>query len=377
MRGQTIKIHHQAGFATLAAALVTLAAATLITLFSAQAIVTEFRVAKNTYNTEQAFEAAQAGLDYGVVYIDKNKATITDGQVVTGTLDNGSTYSVQINFQGATNELIKLVSTGTSSDGTATRVVAQMSKFMSLVVNIPNTPLKVKGEVSLSGNATITNLENNTTINTGDSSVLINGNAETVLSSGVSSDASTTGPDIVQGNGTLSSMTEEEFQIDTLGTTIPNLLSQASPTYNNSGSTDYSATLSGMEGKVIGINQNGGTASVSGNVTIGSPTNPVVIVVDGNVSVSGNSIIYGAIISSGNVSVSGNSKIYGMVFSSGSSSITSTTGNSEVHGAVISGNQYNTSGNADIYYNSNNLNKLTQIVGNYGRLSGSWQDLGI
>lgn len=377
MRRQSIKIHHQAGFATLAAALVTLAAATLITLFSAQAIVTEFRVAKNTYNTEQAFEAAQAGLDYGVVYIDKNKATITNGQVVTGSLDNGSTYSVQINFVGPTNQLIKLVSTGMSSDGTATRVVAQMSKFMSVMVNIPNTPLKVKGQVDLSGNSIISNLEGSTTINTGDSAVSISGNGQTILSSGVSSNASTLGPDIVQGNGALSGMTEEEFQIDTLGTTINNLMSQASPTYNNSGSTDYSSTLSGVEGKVIGINQNGGTASISSNTTVGSPSNPVVIIVQGNISISGNSIIYGAIIANGNVSISGNSHVHGLVFATGNSSITSTTGNSEVYGAVISGNQYNTSGNAHVYYNSNNLNKITQLVGSYGRLSGSWQDLGI
>ncbi len=56
--------------------------------------------------------------------------------------------------------IIQITSTGTSADGTATRVVSQQVEYGSLLFSPPQLPLVSKGSVSISGNAGITNLTN-------------------------------------------------------------------------------------------------------------------------------------------------------------------------------------------------------------------------
>src|SRR3990167_7275346 len=85
------------GYVVLAVSIVLLMVITLIALFSGQTLSTEAKIQGNTYRASQAFNAAQGGLEYGINYAQTNSATISNGQVLTGTQADGSTYSVVLN----------------------------------------------------------------------------------------------------------------------------------------------------------------------------------------------------------------------------------------------------------------------------------------
>ncbi len=58
----------QAGVVTLLISSAVLISATLMTLFASNSTKNEHQLTTNNYSTKQAFEAAEAGLEYGYVY---------------------------------------------------------------------------------------------------------------------------------------------------------------------------------------------------------------------------------------------------------------------------------------------------------------------
>lgn len=364
------------GYVVLATSIVLLMVITLIGLFAGQTLSTEAKIQGNTYRALQAFDAAQAGLEYGINYAQTNASTITDGQVLTGTQANNSTYSVVLNFVGGNNNTLNVVSTGTSADGSATRVIKELVKRAPISNSIPQTSVSSRGNVQLKNNATVNNLTGSTTVVSG-GTVTINNNAQTVLSTGVSSTSSSTKSDVVQNNSSLNGMSDTTLQSTYTGMALTSFQSLASNTYSGSGSGDYTSAVSGQTGKIIYINQggSGGTVTTGNNLTIGSPTSPVIVVVIGNIALGNGLTIYGNIYATGNIDVGNNSTVSGLIFANGNLTLSQ---NSTVNGAVVAGGTTTfAANNIVINYSSTVLNANNQAGSLYGKINGSWQDMNL
>lgn len=358
----------QRGFATLTIAMALLIAMTYLVLFSAQSSYFEQKMNANSYKARQAFEAAQAGLDLGIVNflnspssIVNNNGTINaDNATFSGTLpNNNSTYEVTYSSIQNSPSIIQITSIGKNDDTTAQHTVAQQFILKpAITTDIPTLPLTSVGTVSLTGNVRVSNTTSSTskTIWSG-SSVTLSGSVDTVTASGVSSTANNPPKsDIVQSANSLSNLTSSEFFKNVFGMSMPTYQSLASTTFSNSTNTNYNSQLNGLQNQFIYINQtNNSTASLSGNTVIGSATKPIVLVVNGALQVSGNVAIYG------------------IVFSSSS---TQASGNVSINGALMSGSTISASGSAQVTYNSSILNAIKNNIGSYTKLGGSWQDLG-
>lgn len=360
--------NRQCGAVTLFTAIILLLVSSIIILFAARYGSMQNQTSSNIHRNQQAFQAAEAGLEFGINYF-KSNATAIIGTPVSGyiqpysnasitnvTLANGSSFSINYSNPNASDyTLIKITATGTSADGTATRITSVLIKQGSTFLNPGNTSLVTKGSVNMSGNAEINNNHNPISVNAA-GSVNMSGNAETNSSTG-SSDSHHTGPDLQQNDSVLANTSQSDFIANYFGTSSSSTIkNQMAHVYTNTSSTNYSNTLNGMQGTSIYIEQTGGTASINGNAVIGSATNPVLLVVNGGLSLSGNITFYG------------------FIFIIGTSGITSTTGNINVIGGIASVDDLTMSGNSDISYDQTVLTNLQNSLTYYAKVPGSWKD---
>lgn len=293
----------ECGAATLIITVLLLVMSTLIIIFAANFGTMRDKVTGNLYNDLQAFNAADAGLEYGINYLVVNSATIlanpvggyinyTTGAITNVSLANNSTYSITYTNPTASNyNTIRISSTGTSADGTATRTVKQDVAKSSLLSSPPTVPLLTQGAVSMgSGNSNasvvVTNTSNNNTIHAGSGVTMYftQTAAKTVIGSGVSSYNGHIQSDINQSDSTLHNLTQASFFSTYVGASSSTLQSAATHTYTNSVNTDYSATIGGMTNAIIWINQTGGTTGsfTNDNSWLGSSASPVLLIVNGN-----------------------------------------------------------------------------------------------
>ncbi len=366
----------QHGYVVLGVSLILLAVVTLIALFSGQALSTEAKIQNNTFRAQQAFDAAQAGLEYGINYAQTNKATITTGQVLAATQADGSTYSAVLNFVGGNNNTLNIVSTGSSPDGTATRIIMQVVMAVSGSGSIPPGPVISVGSMNMTNSAVVTNKFGTTSIATGGTVSLVN-SSETVLASGVSSTAGNIKSDIVQHDAALTGMSSATLQTTYLGEAITSFASVANTTYTGSGTTNYSSKLSGVDGKIIYINQGGtGTAQIVNSVTVGTTASPTTLVVNGNVTLTNSITFNGNIYATGTVTLTNSVTVNGYVFGGAGVSLVNSSG---VNGAVVSGGTVSAATNSTfITYSPTILNANNTTGGsNYGKVNGSWQDMNL
>ncbi|MFZ2315058.1 MAG: PilX N-terminal domain-containing pilus assembly protein [Gammaproteobacteria bacterium] len=360
----------QMGAATLIIAVALLVASTLVIIFAANFGIMQEKITTNTQRQNQAFEAAEAGLEFGINYLQTNSATIlanpvsgfipafSNSNTTNVALANGSHFSLVYTNPTANNyNLIEIRSTGTSDDGTSTRIVSQQVQFGSTLVAPSNTPVITQGQVTMSGNASITNTEHPGTLVSG-STVALSGDANTVLSSGTSSTPGNIKSDIQTNNMPIANMSANDFFATYFGNNTAAVQSNMAHVYTNSGSTNYNNTLNNMTGTSIWINQTAGVAAINGNTTIGSATNPVLLVVNGSLSLSGNVTIYG------------------YVFVMGGGEITTTTGNTNIIGGLATTGNMSMSGNVSVTYSSSTLNNLQNLptMRYYAKVPGTWRD---
>lgn len=366
------RISRENGAATLIIALILLVMGTLIIMFAANYGLMQEKITANIHRNSQAYEAAEGGIEFAINYLQKNATTIigtpsggymtpySDASTTNVSFNNSSKFSVVYTNPVANNyKIILITSTGTSSDGSATRIVKQQVALSSLLMNYGNTSIVSKGAVNLSGSAEVNNTSTNKTISSG-SSVSISGSAETNISSGGGSNASHIGSDITQNSSSISSMSQNDFIASYFGTTSSaTIQSKVGHYYSNSSSTNYSSTLNGMSGTSIWIDQTGGTtASISGTTTIGTATNPVLLIVNGTLSITGNVTIYG------------------FVFIIGTSGINTLSGNISINGGLAMTDQLNMSGNSSLTFNPTVLTNLqnNSSMTTWAKIPGTWKD---
>lgn len=171
--------HQQKGMAALFIALAILFAATLIVFFSTRVIVTDNKIYNNVKNKMAAENAAQAGIDYALAFLNSsllnqeavistNAVTTTPAGIVTsslagcnvltntatvtspGALTNGATYTMTFACVALNNtNSLTLTSTGTSADGSSVRTIT----VVVARVQAATVPLISGGAVNL-GNRT-------------------------------------------------------------------------------------------------------------------------------------------------------------------------------------------------------------------------------
>jgi hypothetical protein len=346
---------------------VLLFSATLIVLFAANHSVMQSKITSNQYRSQQAFEAAQAGLEFGISYLIQNNSAITGSPsggyipAYTSTnttnvaLANGSSFTISYSNPIASNyTLILIKSTGTSDDGTSTRVVQQLVQYGSYLLSPGSYTLVTLAQLSLSGNTTVTNTQTNNTIEAG-SSVAGSGNFKTVTSSGTSSTSGNFGSDITQNVASLANTSPGDLFSDYFGMTTAQYQAKAAHSYTNN--SNYASTLNGMTGTTIWINQTSGSANFSGSTTIGSSSAPVLIVINGNLNISGNFTLYGFIFVLG-----------------ASSATTNLSGNITITGGIATTDNVSASGNLTLTYDPSVLGSVQSATSYYAKVPGSWKD---
>ncbi len=148
-------MRNQKGIAALLLVVVIIGIATIITLFSAGVIVTDNKIYNNMQNNAIALNAAQAGVDYALGYLNSTTAN-QNGVIVTGLTNcslaanticltnggsptscgaspptstlssNNATYTMKYACVSAGNtNFLTISSAGTSADGNATRTVTE------------------------------------------------------------------------------------------------------------------------------------------------------------------------------------------------------------------------------------------------------------
>ena len=354
------------GAALLFVVLVLLFCVTWLTLSLAKSGRLSIKQTANATRADQAFAAADAGVELGYVYLVKNRALIvldansnglidaySNASITNVVLANGSSYTVTYSNPTVSDlTYLRITSIGTSDN--ASREVRLLVKYTALMSTYSPTPLAAKGNVSLAGNTVITNTLNANTLQTG-GTVSFGGNAKTVLSTGNSSSAALIKSDVSQSNASLSALSAEAFFVQYFGAGSASIKASVAHYYNNSVNANYNATLNGMTNTSIWIDQSGGTrATIDSNTTIGSAANPVLLVVNGDLTVQGNAVIYGYIYATGSIT---------------------TAGNSVISGAMVAGGNTIDSGNFSLTYNTSVLNKVQQLSGQYGKVPNSWNDL--
>jgi hypothetical protein len=221
----------------------------------------------------------------------------------------------------------------------------------------PSVPLLSKGSISMSGNGIVSNLFNNNTIQSAQS-ITLSGSSQTLLQSGIGSITGHIGSDIQQNLSSLQNTSSDDLFATYFGAPANNIKSGFAHYYSNNNNTNYSSTLNGMTGTSVWIDQTNGDAVINGITTIGSVANPVLLVINGNLSMSGSVIIHG------------------FIFVTGTSGITTSLGNITIDGALMTTQNLTISGSSNIIFNPTLLNTLQTIPGivYFAKVPGSWKD---
>jgi hypothetical protein len=393
----------QTGVATLLVAIVLLFSITLVTLFTAKVVMQDTKLEANAYRAAQAFSAANYGLDFAINYFDQggfDRLDETVSPAIAGnddvvdslvtaplTLTHGSGGQVttaQVQFVtnadrcGGTpswqNGLV--TATGFSDDGVATRTMGQCVGPLSILNGDgPEMPLISRTRISTTGNANIINRYTNTNIWSADDVVITGAGMATYIrapsvapsSAGfdyldvdeavdtqlVSNRNLGNGADIISGDPSLKLGAGffENFFASDQRTILQALAAVSSHSYDDIGDAV------GESGLIYAV----GDQLLTGG-TIGSPTSPAIIIVDGDFDFGGNAIIYGLVYVVGKMDVAGTPSVVG-------SSIVENEGGSTTNSG-FEGN-----GTLNLVYWQNFLNDDGQpLPGLTSVIEGSWRD---
>lgn len=398
----------QQGVGAIMVAMVILIAATVMTFFNAQVIITDQKIFKNHYDKLSAENAAKAGFSYALAYLNLNRFFVTEGLSLNAALANGSSYTVTYTFLNG-DDSIRITSIGKSADtgastGASRTVQATVNRYIlgSYVSGGQvATPTVTKGAVSLSHSAVVTNNQGNnpiTTIKLG-GSLSISQNAHTVLSGVTVSDKDTTGSDI-HFDSNLASLSDSFYQTTYLGIPLMNFSSYANDSYDKTtisqiaagpssiggGQTAYSVSASsilhgnpgGVSGKVVYIDLTGADSQnliFENGFQSGADSVPTTFVVIGNVYVEGTSndvMFEGNVYATGTVTVGKNVTFIGFAYGSG----LTIDNNGVFKGAfVIGSGGVTVQKSAQTTIDSAIAELLQKIAfSQYGIVPGSWQD---
>ncbi|MEJ2309376.1 MAG: pilus assembly PilX N-terminal domain-containing protein [Gammaproteobacteria bacterium] len=350
----------------------------------------------NASNVLLAVDPPEAGYFYDAVEVTEppSKRIVTEtGSATVRFYDPGADPSVDDPVEALSAATGMIVSTGTSDDETATRTITVTASQAESLGFVPANPLTARGQVIIDGSATIRNPEGDSTLWSGEEIDLGSNNTTATeiadpyyegdptadpprlpypscmdfsLACGTirSSNKLTVGPDIVDNDTTLGNMDINELFEKFFGMTMAQYRSSVVTleTTAETANVDVQHALN----EVIWIE---GDTTFVFNTTIGCketpPSNrpcdvdagdlqPSIVIINGDLTTTGNPHFSGLVIVTGSIVVSGNTDLYGALIAGGT--VTNNTG-----------------GSLDITYHSDALNRTRQI-GPFSAAAGSWRD---
>lgn len=359
------KSSKQSGAVSFLMAVLLLIGITMITMLTARVILVETKIEANDYRTKQAVSAANSGMDYGVAYFmnggldqvdNSDNSAGSDGivDVINNNVFTNVTAQVSFNNNDGTctaassMQSALITATGFSDDGIAQRTISQCVGTIPLLKDGgPDQPLISRSSVAATGNANITNRYSNTTIWAGNEvdignsvamGTYLNDGSITCVFDGTQTDAEKAAcedEDPTQDTEKISSSSlgngldviDDDPSLAILENT--HCASSCSSAYffnnffNNDidqmeqiarnidqyivGGGNISADVDGLNG-VIFVD---GDGALNSNVTVGSRDNPVILIIDGNMSFTGNPIVYGVLYVVGQMDAGGTITVIG------------------------------------------------------------------
>ena len=360
--------HKQRGMANIMTTLVLLMVMTSMTLYATSTSKTEVLVSTNETLESQAFESAEAGLEYARSYINANSLAmlvdsdndgfidaVNDPNITSGTLETGHGYVFSLSNPIANNfDMILITSTGTTSDTSTARTVRQLYSLQTALNDSgPAAGLISYGGINLGGNVLINNPSTQYSIWAG-GNVGFTGSAGSNNGSGDVSDRNGLGNDVDANDTQLSNLTGDEFFEVFFTGDKAEIRNMATSYYSNTGNTNYSSALDGKTGQIIWIDQDG-EAQINSNVTIGSPTEPVILIVNGDFVLNGNATVYGMVYVTQDWNNTGG-------------------GTLNVEGAVVVEGNVSGNGTPNVVYNTTIITNLASSYGSFASIPGSWRD---
>ena len=387
-------MHHQRGAATIAMAIILLILISVAVFTVNGSIFKETKVINSGVRSQQAFEAAEAGLAAAAEYFgtdwDRNDDGLIDPVYDTNADDIGDINlaavgagRVEVRTRDVSTGIFKMIqveSQGFSDDSTATRTITQIIAKPDPLPSVPDNPLTARTNVDIQGSATIVNPEGNTNIWTGGDVDLGQNNStataiadpqdtsypdcmETPLTCSLtrSSDKDSEGQDLVQNDSNLFNSTEDELFEYYFG--LPKTIYRdyvvtmdTTPGEANTDAKYATEEIIWIDGDVVLDNVT--TIGCSENVTPGNPCppeklKPSILIIDGDATFKGITI-------------------FGLVYVAGNVNISSST---DIQGAVVVGGflDNSTSGSLDLLYNSDVL-RNARSNGGMLPIAGSWKD---
>ncbi|MGZ8928613.1 MAG: hypothetical protein ACXW03_09170 [Methylobacter sp.] len=400
----------QEGAATLLTALILLICITLVTLAASKTVLVETQISADNYRMAQAVAAANAAMDFGVGYFDNGgfdqkinatgaagndsivdtiaDITYTSGtQTTTASLTFNNAAGTRCVAAGSTPNMKSgmITAVGRSDDGLAVRTISQCVGTIDVFGgNGPKQSLISRGGVGLTGNYQVINRYYNTTAWSGDAvNIGESASASTYLrpigtnesdytraeledddttndytSEPVSDRNKGNGVDTIASDPRLGSLTGDEFFNNFFygdRETMKNLADSLDQVYS-------AADIGSATGKT-GVVWIDGNATMNGG-TYGTSTNPVILIIDGNLRATGNPDIHGLLYVTGQLDAAGTVGVLGSVIVEGDSSMVPAGEDPVVgHGGV------------DLIYTPYTLDRsVNPITGTTTVISGSWRD---
>lgn len=371
MKNQINQKTQQQG-AVLLVTLVLLFTLTILTSFSAKVAITEQRLSSNEAHIAKSSHAADSGVDLFLAKInDKTQREIllndadTDGQPdgdITGTLGSSDqTYAVTFTAPTPGNfDLIQVSSIGCSDACSGTcntacpshKIINQYFSLTNALSNGPSSPLTARGNVNIASSPDVINNFGTSVVHSGGTYA---DNAATTIISNTVQQISIT-PYVVDSDATLSSLTGDEYFESFFGASKATIkgYSQVMNCIGGCDSSDLHAALAAntdkrfiwADGDVILLND-----------TFGTVTDPIVLIVDGNLELRGGAAING------------------LVYSTDLNWNAVGAGNSGINGAAIAENNITITGNLVINFNPDVLANLEPNLIGIARVSGTWIDI--
>lgn len=141
----------QKGAAILLTVVLLLIMVTLVTLYTGKIQSFEHQILLNTQNQIWAHTSAKSGLNQGLAILNVNK--VWPGVEVTGSLEDSSTFIISAlseNLPG-NRQLVTMTAIGRSADGLAEATVEEQSLVYPILLNPPLAPLMVQHGVTSEG----------------------------------------------------------------------------------------------------------------------------------------------------------------------------------------------------------------------------------
>jgi len=404
---------HQQGAATLVVAVVLLFLITIVSVITAQTVVVENQVTGNQQREMQAYNAAQAGLDYFTLllglgeinaatgrwstdpddppamrFLDNEKVVYVDGDCVPGTLAQFSLAPVAVPDMPG---FYDVTASGFSADCLGRRVISQrVSRGANTNQQMDRVPLVAGGGVEGGSAAfSVANPENNFTIWSGDSHNP--GNSLTLISDPANPcDYSNTAKRLLdclptgsaKNNGLIRdnslSVISSDQNLATLRETpdafFENFLGRPPEDFKHRGlaqrlsvdeaKAEINKVMKGGRYWVDGsLSLNGGTIGCSSGLSSGQECGraghsgtekPSLVIIEGDFTITGPLIAYGLIYVRGSLSGSGNVRVYG---------------------SIIVENEVEMGGNVDVFFSSSVLDAIEPIRMDLPAVvPGTWRD---